>query len=61
MYYSKYNVITYNLMFYLGIGRREWMDAVGWVRMTTSRLGNRSQLGLGFAGLVELGFSQQKR
>jgi len=47
-------------MFYLGLRTREWVDAVGWVRMTTSRLGNRSQLELGFAaGLAGFSFSQQ--
>ena len=60
MDYSRYNVFTYNLVFYVGLGRREWMDGVEWVRMTTSELGRCSQLGLGFAfGLVGLGFSQQ--
>ena len=53
MYSIRYNVFKYNLMFYLGLRTREWVDAVGWVRMTTSRLGNRSQLGLSFAaGLI---------
>jgi len=61
MDYSRYNVFTYNLIFYVGLGRREWMDGVGWVQMTTSELGRCSQLGLGFAfGLIGLGFSQQK-
>ena len=35
-------------MFYVGLGRRQWVDGVGWVQMTTSKLGKRSQLGLGF-------------
>ena len=57
-YYSKYNVFTYNLMFYICLGRQEWMDGVAWVQMTTSKLGRCSQLGLGFAaGLAGLGFS----
>ena len=59
MYYTIYNVITYNTMFYLGIGRWEWVDAVGWVQMTTFPI--RLLFGLGFTvGLVGLGFSQQK-
>ena len=61
MYYGRYNVFTHNLVFYVGLGRQEWMDGIGWVRMTTSQLGRCFQLGLGFAsGLVGLGFSQQK-
>jgi hypothetical protein len=53
MYSSSYNVFIYNLMFYLGIGRREWVDRVGWVQMMSSQLGKYSQLGLSFgAGLV---------
>ena len=48
-------------MFYLGMDRREWMDGVASVRMTTSQLGNRSQFGLGFgAGLAGLGFPDKK-
>ena len=38
----------YNIMFYVGLGRQQWVDGVGWVWMTTSELGKRSQLGLGF-------------
>ena len=58
MYYSRYNVITYNPMVYLGIGAREWVDAVEWVRMTTFQLGRCCQLGLGFtAGLIGARFS----
>jgi hypothetical protein len=61
MYYSIYSVFTYNLMFYLGMDRREWMDGVGWVWMTFSQLGKCSQLGLGFsAGLAGLGFPDKK-
>jgi hypothetical protein len=57
-YFSRYNASTYNLMFYLGLGRREWLDRVEWVQMTTSELGRCSQLGLGFAaGLAALCFS----
>jgi hypothetical protein len=61
MDYSRYNVFTYNLVFYIGLGRREWVDGIEWVHMTTSQLGRYSQLGLAFASvLVGLGFSQQK-
>jgi len=53
MDYSRYNVFTYNVVFYVGLGRREWVDGVEWVQMTTSQLGRYSQLGLAFAsGLV---------
>jgi hypothetical protein len=46
-------------MFYLGMRRGEWVDAVGWVQMTTSELGRCCQLGVSFAaGLAGLGFSQ---
>ena len=62
MYYTRYYVITYNKMLYLGIGRWEWVDVAGWVQMTTSQLGRCCQLGHGFAvGLVGLRFSQQKK
>jgi len=61
MDYGRYKVFTYNLLFYVGLGRREWVDGVEWVRMTTSQLGRYSQLGLTFAsGPVGLGFSKQK-
>ena len=61
IYYGRYNVFTHNLVFYVGLGRQEWMDGVGWVRMMTSQLGRCFQLGLGFAsGLIGLRFSQQK-
>ena len=58
MYYSRYNVFTYNLMFYICIGRQEWVDAAECVRMMTSQLGRCCQLGLGFtAGLIGAQFS----
>jgi len=44
VYCSKYGILTYNLVFYKCLGRREWMDGAGWVRMTTSQLGKRSLL-----------------
>ena len=56
MDYSRYNVFIYNLIFYVGLGRREWMDGIGWVRMMTSQFGKRSPLAsvlvLGLLGLV---------
>jgi len=57
MYLSRYITFTHNLILYIGLGSREWMDGICWVRMTTSELGRCFQLGLGFAaGLVGLGF-----
>jgi hypothetical protein len=54
---SKYSTFTYNPVFSKYMGTREWMDGAGSVWMTTSQLGKRSQLGLGFGGgLVGLGF-----
>jgi hypothetical protein len=44
VYCSKYSIITCNIPFSKCLGRREWMDGVGWVWMTTSQLGKRSQL-----------------
>ena len=38
-YLSRYNVITYNLILYIGLGSHEWVDGIGWVQMTTSELG----------------------
>ena len=38
-YLSRYNTFTYNLILYIGLGSREWMDGIGCVRMTTSELG----------------------
>ena len=29
IYYGRYNVFTHNLVFYVGLGRQEWMDGVG--------------------------------
>jgi hypothetical protein len=56
-YYSKYSKFTYNLLFSKCLGRREWVDGVGSVWMTTSQLGKRCQLGSVFgAGLAGLGF-----
>ena len=56
MDYGRYNVFTYNLMFYVGLGRREWMDGVEGVWMTTSQFGKRSALAsvlvLGLLGSV---------
>jgi len=49
MYCSKYSIFTYNLLFYKCLARREWMDGVGSVWMTTSQLGKHTQLGFGFA------------
>ena len=60
-YFSRYNIFTYNLIFYVGLARREWVDRIEWVWMTPSELGRCSQLRLGFAaGLAGLEFSQQK-
>jgi len=33
-YYSRCNVFTYTLMFYICLGRREWVDGIRWVWMT---------------------------
>jgi len=61
VYCSIYSVFTYNLLFQKIVSRREWMDAMKLVRMTTSKLGRHSRLGLlglGFApGSAGLGFS----
>ena len=55
-YYIGYSVFTCNIMFYICLCRRECLDGVGWVWMTTSKLGRYFQLGLGFAvGLAGLG------
>jgi hypothetical protein len=60
LYYGRYSVFTYNLPLYKCLGRREWVNGVGWVWMTLSKLGKCSPLGLsglGFPpGLAELGF-----
>ena len=57
VYYSKYSISIYILLFFKCLGRREWMDSIGSVWMTLSQLGKRSQLGFGFgAGLARLGF-----
>jgi len=57
VYYSKYSISTYILLFFKCPGRREWMDGIGSVWMTLSQLGKHSQLGFGFgAGLARLGF-----
>jgi len=60
-YFSRYNVVTYNLIFYIGLGRRECMDHIEWVQtiwMMTSKLGRCFQLGLSFAArLAGLWFS----
>jgi hypothetical protein len=45
VYCGRHSVFTYNLLFYKLVSRREWMDGVELVRMTTSKLGRRSQLG----------------
>lgn len=43
------------------MSRREWVDGVALVWMTTSQLGKRSQLGLGFGvALTGLGFLKKK-
>ena len=43
-------------MFYVGLGRQEWVDGIGLVRMMPFKLGKHSQLKLGFgAGLAGLG------
>jgi hypothetical protein len=44
VYCSKYSIITCNIPFSKCLGRREWMDGVGWVWMMTSQIGKRSQL-----------------
>jgi hypothetical protein len=31
---TRFYVFTYNLMFYIRLGTREWMDGRGWVWMT---------------------------
>ena len=36
LYYSRFDISIYNPMFYLGIGRQEWVDVLGWVQMMTS-------------------------
>ena len=41
-YLSRYNVFTYNQILYIGLGSQEWVDGIGWVRMTTSELGRCS-------------------
>jgi len=57
MYSSRYNLFTYNLMFYLGLASREWVDGLGCIWMTTSILGMQSYFGVGFgAGLTGLSF-----
>jgi hypothetical protein len=56
MYCGRHSVFTYNLLFYKLVSRREWMDGVELGRMTTSKLGRRSQL-----GLVGLGFAPWAR
>ena len=48
VYCSTYSIFIYNILFYQCLSRREWMDGVGSVWMTTSQLGKRSQLGFGF-------------
>ena len=42
VYCSNYSMFTYNILCFKCIGRREWMDVVESVWMTTSRLGKRS-------------------
>ena len=58
--YGRYNIVTYNMLFYKPPGRQELMDGIGWVWMMLSQLGKQSQFGLlrlGFApGLIGLGF-----
>jgi len=54
-YFSRYNIFTYNLMFYVGLGRREWVDRIEWVQMMPSKLGRcswGSVLLLGLLGSV---------
>jgi hypothetical protein len=46
LYYGRYSVFTYNLPIYECLDRREWVDGVGWVWMTLSKLGRCSCLGL---------------
>ena len=48
-YLSRYNVFTYNLILYIGLGSCKWVDGIGWVQMTTSELGRCSWLGRSFA------------
>ena len=38
-YLSRYITFTCNLILYIGLGGREWVDGIGWVQMTTSELG----------------------
>ena len=45
VYYSQCNVFTCNLLFLKYVGRQEWVDGIGYVWMTLSRLGRCSQLG----------------
>jgi len=45
VYYTICNVFTCNLLFFKYLGRQEWVDGVGYVWMTVSRLGRCSQLG----------------
>ena len=41
-YLGRYNVFTYNLIFYIGLGGCKWVDGIGWVWMMTSELGRCS-------------------
>jgi len=45
MYCSRYNIFTYNALFYKCLSMREWVDGIGCVWMTLSRLGRCSHLG----------------
>jgi hypothetical protein len=45
MYLIRYNVFTYNLIFYIYQSRQEWVDGIRWVWMMTSQLGRCSQWG----------------
>ena len=45
MYCSRYNIFTYNALFYKCLSTREWVDGIGCVWMTLSRLGRCSHLG----------------
>jgi hypothetical protein len=57
-YYGIYSVFKYNLLLYKCLGTREWVDGVGWVWMTLSKLGRCSPLGLSGLGFPPgLGFS----
>jgi hypothetical protein len=38
-YLSRYITFTSNLILYIGLDGREWVDGMGWVQMTTSELG----------------------